>query len=86
MGGEHSRVSVMDRAVCLVSHLFIKPAEQPLPQARGLVGRRERSNVTFPRLILSCSLHDATQKASEVLADACWPPWAVPVLFPEMCL
>lgn len=73
MGGEHSRVSVIDHG-----HLSCVPSiyKAGLSSAArgGRLGRRERSNVTFPRLIWSCSSHDASPQTSAVLVGACQPP------------
>lgn len=70
MGGEHSELSMIDHGHLSCVQSIYKAGEQPLPEAGGSVGRRERSNVTFPRVILSCSFHDATQKTSAGLVDA----------------
>uniref|UniRef100_A0A8C9QRM8 PR domain zinc finger protein 16 n=1 Tax=Spermophilus dauricus TaxID=99837 RepID=A0A8C9QRM8_SPEDA len=66
-------LSMIDHGHLSCVQSIFKAREQPLPEAGGSVGRRERSNVTFPRVILSCSFHDATQKTSAGLADACQP-------------
>lgn len=69
MGGEHSRVNVIDHG-----HLSCGPSIYKAGLSRAARGRRlarrERSNVTFPRLIWSCSLYDATRQTSAVLVGA----------------
>lgn len=82
-------LSMIDRGHLSCVQSIYKAGAATAPGRRlGLLEKereRERSNVTFPRVILSSSSHDVTQKTLQspwmpISPDGCG------TLFPEMCL